>query len=106
MVSRWSLSDSQSPHVSWTLLSILTDRNNAVILMIFNRPLISKSSSPSTNPLVVVPRAPITIGISITFTFNSFIIIIYSLEFLISALADGLLLELEWQQVSSSLHVI
>ena len=31
------------------------------------------------------------------------IIIIYSLEFFTSALADGLSLEFEWQQVSSSL---
>ena len=32
------------------------------------------------------------------------IIIIYSLEFFTSALADGLSLEIEWQQVSSSLQ--
>ena len=32
------------------------------------------------------------------------IIIIYSLEFFTSALADGLTLEFEWQQVSSSLQ--
>ena len=32
------------------------------------------------------------------------IIIIYSLEFFTSALADGLSLEFEWQQVSSSLQ--
>ena len=31
------------------------------------------------------------------------IIIIYSLEFVTSALADGFSLEFEWQQVSSSL---
>ena len=32
------------------------------------------------------------------------IIIIYSLEFLTSSLADGPFLEFEWQQVSSSLQ--
>ena len=32
------------------------------------------------------------------------IIIIYSLEFFTSALADGLSLEIEWPQVSSSLQ--
>ena len=32
------------------------------------------------------------------------IIIIYSLEFFSSVLTDGLLLEFEWQQVSSSLQ--
>ena len=31
-----------------------------------------KSSSPSTNPLVTVPRASITIGIIVTFMFHSF----------------------------------
>ena len=46
--------------------------NNAVPWMVSTRPLISKSSSLSTNPLVTVPRAPITIGITVTFMFHSF----------------------------------
>ena len=41
------------------------------------------------------PKEPITIII---------IIIVYSLEFFTPALADGLSLEFEWQQVSSSLQ--
>ena len=49
MVFHWSLSDSKSPQVSRTLISILADFNNSV-----------------------VPRAPITIGITITFMFHSF----------------------------------
>ena len=36
------------------------------------RPLISKSSSPCINPLMTVPRALITIGITVTFMFHSF----------------------------------
>ena len=40
--------------------------------MISTRPLISKTSSPYTNPLVIVPRAPIIIGINIPFMFHSF----------------------------------
>ena len=40
--------------------------------MVSTRPLISKSSSPCTNPLVTVLRAPITIGIAVTFMFHSF----------------------------------
>ena len=40
-----SLSDSKSAQVSRTLLSILTDRNNAVVWMVSTRPVISKSSS-------------------------------------------------------------
>ena len=71
MVFHWSLSD-KSPEVSWTLLSILADLNNVVVWMVSTRPIISKSSSPFTNPLVTVPRAPITIGIIVTFMFYSF----------------------------------
>ena len=39
--------------------------------MVSARPLISKSSSPCTNPLVTVPGAPITIAITVTFMFHS-----------------------------------
>ena len=72
MIFHWSLSHSKSPQVSRTLLSILTDFNNAVVWMVSNHPLISKSPSPCTNPLVAVPSAAITIGIIITFMFHSF----------------------------------
>ena len=40
--------------------------------MVSARPVISKFSSPCTNPLVTVPKAPITIGIIVTFIFQSF----------------------------------
>ena len=69
MVSHWSLSDSWSPQVSWTLLSILVD---TVVWVISIHPLISTSSSPSTNRLLTVPSAPITIGITVIFTFHVF----------------------------------
>ena len=72
MVFLWSLSDSKSPQVSRTLLSILADLNNAVVWTLSTRPVISKSSSPCTNPLVTAPRAPITIDIIVTFMFHSF----------------------------------
>ena len=49
MVSYWWLSDSKSPQVSRSLLSILSELNNTVILMISTRPLISKPSSPFCN---------------------------------------------------------
>ena len=75
-VSWWffhrSLSDSKSPQFSRTLLSILTDFNNAVVWTVSTHPVISKSSSPCSNPLVIVPRAPITTAIIITFMFHSF----------------------------------
>ena len=64
--------DSKSPQVFRTLLSILADLNDGVVWMVFNRPLISKSSTPGTNPLMTVSRAQITIGINVTFTFFFF----------------------------------
>ena len=51
----------------------MADFNNAVVWMISTRPLISKSSSPCTITLVTVPRAPITIAITVTFLFQSFL---------------------------------
>ena len=72
MVSHWNLSNNKSPQVSRILCSILADLNNAVVWMVFTHPLISKSSSSYINPLVTVPRAPITIGITVTFMFHSF----------------------------------
>ena len=68
MVSQWSLSDSKSPRVSSSFLSILADLNKAVVWIFSTRPLISKSS----NPLITVQRATITNGITVTFMFNSF----------------------------------
>ena len=61
MVIDWSLSYRESPQVSTNLLSILTDLNNAGVWMVLTRPLISKSSSPITNPLVTIPSAPHTV---------------------------------------------
>ena len=72
MVFHWSLSDSKSPQVSRCLLSILADLNNAVVWTVSTRLVISKSSSPCINLLVTVPRAPITIGIIVTFMFHRF----------------------------------
>ena len=46
MLSLWSLSDSKSPQVSRTLLSILADLSNAVVWIVSTCLLISKFSSP------------------------------------------------------------
>ena len=70
-IFHWSLGDSNYPHVSRTLFSNLADLNNTVVWIVSTRPLISKSSSPCTNPLLTVLRAPITIGIIVTFRFYS-----------------------------------
>ena len=69
MVFHWSLS--RSPRVFKTLLTILAVIDNAVVWMVSNFLLSSKSSTLITNPLEIVPRALITIGIT-------FIIIISS----------------------------
>ena len=63
MVSHRSLSDNKSSEVPRFLLGILAELNNAVVWMVSIRPIISKSHSPCTNPLVTVPRALITVGI-------------------------------------------
>ena len=72
MVFHCSLSDSKSPQVSRTRLSILVVLNNVVVWMVSTRPPISKSSSPFSNPLVTVPNPPITFGIIVTCMFHSF----------------------------------
>ena len=72
MVFHWSLSDSKSPQVSRTRLRILAVLSNAVIWIVSTRPPTSKSSRPFNYPLVIVPKAPITIGTIITFMFHSF----------------------------------
>ena len=66
--------------VSRTLLSILADLNSTVVWI--TRVLISDSSSPCTNLLVTVPRAPITIGITVTFIFYSFFSSLASFRYL------------------------
>ena len=72
MVFIWILSDSKSPQVSRTLLSILAVLNNVVVWIVSTRPPIFKSSRPFNNSMVTVPKAPITIGIIVTFMFHSF----------------------------------
>ena len=72
MIFHGNLSDSKSLQVSRTLLNILADFKNAVVWIVSTRPLISKSSSSCTNPLVTVSGAPSTIGITVTFMIQSF----------------------------------
>ena len=72
MLFHSNLSDSKSPQVSRTLLSILAVLSNVVVWMVSPRPPNYKSSSPFSNLLVTVPNAPITISIIVTFMFHSF----------------------------------
>ena len=72
MVFHWSLSDSKSPQVSGTRLRILVVLSNAVVWIVSTRSPASKSSRPFNNPLVIVPKEPITIATTVTFMFHSF----------------------------------
>ena len=71
MVFHWSLSDSKSPQVSRTRRRILAVLSNAVVWIVSARLPTSKSSRLFNNPLVIVPKAPITIDKIVTFMFYS-----------------------------------
>ena len=80
MVFPCSLSDSKPPQVSGTLLSILTDLNNAVVWMVLiwdsNLQFFQFSFlvfGDRSKYVVTVPSAPITICIIVTFMFYSFL---------------------------------
>ena len=94
MVFHRSLSDCKSPQVTRTLHSILAVLSNAVIWIVSTRPPTSKSSSPFNNPLVIVPKAPITIG-------NYYYYYFALSEFFKPVLVGDRSLESEWQQVPS-----
>ena len=72
MVFHCGRNNSKFPQVSRSLLSILAVFNIAVVWTVSTRPPTSRSSSPFSNPLVTVPKAPITIGIIVTRMFRSF----------------------------------
>ena len=67
------LRESQSPQVVRTLLGIWADLNNAVSGIVSIRPLISNSSSPLSKALETGPSVLITIGITVTHMFHSFL---------------------------------
>ena len=58
----------------WVTASLLESPGlfSVFLIMLSIRPLISKPSNPCTNPLATEPRPPITIDITVTFTFHSF----------------------------------
>ena len=118
MVFQWILSDSKSPEVSRTILSILVVLKNALVWMVSPHPPTFKSSSPFNNPLVTVPKAPITIGIIVTFmvllfTFFQFYSVVSrdskvhnraSSLFWLIIIRSGLLAEIEWSICTSKSH--
>ena len=65
----WILSDTKSPQVSRTLLSILVDLNSLVVWMVLLIPVITNSSSLFSEPLQTNPSAPNIIGITSNLTF-------------------------------------
>ena len=56
---------------SRTFLSILADHSNTVVWTVSTHPL-SNFYNSGINPLMIVSRTPVTIGINITFMFHSF----------------------------------
>ena len=78
-----SLSDNKSPQVTRTLLSILAVLKNTVVWIVSTRSPTSKSPSPFNNPLVIISKAPIIIGIIVTFMFHSFFQFLCKVEVLI-----------------------
>ena len=76
MVFHKSLSDSNSPQVSRTLLSILADLNDVTVWMTSVLPLIPNSTSLLLKPLQTVPSAPIAIGITVILMFHIFVVVV------------------------------
>ena len=72
LVLYWNASDNKTPKISRTLTSILADFNSAVVCIVVILPLISYSPSIFLRFSGTVQRAPITIGITVTFIFSSF----------------------------------
>ena len=71
MVFHGSLRNWKSLQVSWTILSILANLNNAVVCMVSFHS-IYKSFSPCINPLGTILSMSFTFDITITFIFHSF----------------------------------
>ena len=68
VVIHWGLSNSKSSQVSRSLISVRADLNNAVVCMVLILPLITNFACPFSITLVIVPRAPKIIDITVTFT--------------------------------------
>ena len=62
----------QVPQIPWTLLCMLVDLNNAVVWTVSTCRLISRSSTPYTIHVVTLPRALITVSITVTLMCHSF----------------------------------
>ena len=74
MVYHWSFSDWKSPQVSATVLTILSDLNNAVLRMVSSCHLISMSSNSFTNSLEIDLTASTIICMTVNFTFHIYFI--------------------------------
>ena len=81
MVFHWSLSDSRSIQIFRIVLCNMANINNALVCIVFIRPLISTSFSHFMNLLGTVPRAPILLLL---------LLLLLPLEFFTSAAADEL----------------
>ena len=70
------LCDDKSSQVSRIFLSISVDLYSDLVWIVSTCPLISKSFGPFTNHLGIVSRAKITIGITVTLMFPSFLVLL------------------------------
>ena len=77
IVTLWELFTPALAHLSdlKILLSILADLDNAVVWMVTTCPLVYTSSSAFIKPLLTVPSAPTTTGITVTFMFHNFLVL-------------------------------
>ena len=76
----WSLNDKKSTQVSWTLHSILAYPNNTIVCIVS----ISPPTSISSKSFKTVPRAPVTVGITVTLIFHSFLNCLTKFKFLLN----------------------
>ena len=72
MVFHSNLTNFRYPLVTRTLLGIQADPNNSVVWTVSILPLMSNSPSLFSLTLKIVPSAPTTIGITVTFMFPGF----------------------------------
>ena len=114
MIFQCSSTDIKSPQVTRTLLRILANHNYTVIWMVFIHLPIFNSSRSLSKPLGTIPSAPITIGITITFMFYSFLsslamsqyLLIFSLSLIFTQWSARMANSTPWQVLFSSLIFI
>ena len=68
----WNLNDTKSPHVTRILFSMLADLINAIFGIVSACPQIYNPTIFFIQPLGILPSAPVTICITVTFMFHCY----------------------------------